>query len=266
MDKVSKIRTTVPQLNNISASLNTSSPAVAFRMKAFVLTPDANTGSLFTALFEEIGVTAEHCDQLEKAASWFLTDKFDALVLDFDNATQDIPDLKNVRERHSNRNAIVFAVATGAAARRRAFELGTSFVFERPLLPSRIAQVLRTAYGLMLRDRREYFRLSIELPVVIRRNSGIDLQCTTLNLSRTGMAVATPSPFESGESITLAFRIPTSEAPVKASGKIIWDDKHGKAGIAFECPDAEVESRFTSWLDGQFYTKFDIQFPQNDPE
>lgn len=75
------------------------------------------------------------------------------------------------------------------------------------------------------------------------------------------MAVATPSPFAIGSTVSLEFEVP-GQLRVQACGRIIWDDKHGKAGIAFTCADTNLQRRFSIWLDEQFYTRFDVQFPK----
>jgi hypothetical protein len=105
----------------------------------------------------------------------------------------------------------------------------------------------------MLRDNQVYFRLAIELPVSVRRPDGKLLQCTSLNVSQTGMAVNTPAVFAIGERIHIAFAIPNTDIFVSAEGKVIWDDKHGKAGISFECTSSSVHGSFAEWLHDHFH-------------
>ncbi len=64
-------------------------------------------------------------------------------------------------------------------------------VIERPLVASQLLPLLRAAYGLMLQDRRRYFRLVVELPVSIRTRSGVEFKCKTINISSEGMALRT---------------------------------------------------------------------------
>ena len=59
-----------------------------------------------------------------------------------------------------------------------AFRKKSEFVFERPLSAQSIRNTLKPAYGLILRERRRYFRCPISIPVIIlrRKHAGSSLQ------------------------------------------------------------------------------------------
>ena len=38
---------------------------------------------------------------------------------------------------------------------------------------------------------------------------------------------------------------------IAGNGVVIWDDKHGKAGIHFHCNSPEMQSQLDSWLERQ---------------
>jgi hypothetical protein len=42
------------------------------------------------------------------------------------------------------------------------------------------------------------------------------------------------------------------ELHVLARGTIVWDDKHGKSGISFQCVRPELQRTLNTWLDAQF--------------
>src|SRR5437016_1668654 len=109
----------------------------------------------------------------------------------------------------------------------------------------------------MLHDRQAYFRLAVELTVSIRRGSGDLLECTTINLSQSGMAVRTPHPLEVGERLSIAFAVPNTDLFVSAEGAVIWDNRDGKAGIHCQYTNSSVQARFFEWLHDQFFTRFE---------
>jgi DNA-binding response OmpR family regulator len=226
------------------------------KMRALILTGDQNLVQVFGSLFNNFKIITHSCSSESEARVELSSHKYEAVVLDFDKFAGVLPTYDKLRENRANKNLVVFAIAT-QGSRRKAAENGASFIFERPLEEARIAQVLRTAYGLMLRDRRDYFRLGVELPVALRRSSGEVLQCKTINISRSGMALLTPSPFEANETVELNFRVDEMGATIHGTGKIIWDDRHGKAGISFECKRPEQFASFSAWLDNRFYCQFD---------
>jgi hypothetical protein len=147
----------------------------------------------------------------------------------------------------------LLAIATNDAAKKRASGYGPAFVLERPLVALRVARVLRAVYGLMVQDRRRYFRLAIELAVSIRTSSGAELKCKTINISSEGMALHTPSPLQSGETVGVVFAIPNPGPLMIAEATVIWDDKHGKSGLQFHFANSQDKDRISEWLDSEFY-------------
>ena len=239
----------------------TAEPKSHSGLKALIVGHDAEMISVFSALFREKGVEACKCFLESAALDQLSSEKFEALVLDFD----DVADCANILYNlpRPNERLLVIAVASDGDRKEAATCAGATFVIERPLAPAQVREVLRVAYGRMLRDGQQYFRLAVELPVSIRNGSGTVRQCTTLNLSQTGMAVTSPSSFIAGEPINLVFAIPNTDISVTAEGKIIWDDKHGKTGISFECVNPSTQSRYYEWLHDHFFMR---QIESTSPE
>ena len=78
---------------------------------------------------------------------------------------------------------------------RRRFAKKSQFVFERPLSAQSIRKTLKPAYGLILRERRRYFRCSglysCHHPEGKR---GRRFACNSVNISGGGMALSTQVP------------------------------------------------------------------------
>ena len=147
---------------------------------------------------------------------------------------------------------MVFAVATGANNRDRALQDGAHFLLQRPIDSTEIRRTLNTAYDLMHGSRRGYFRCAAELPVELTSmTSGTALQCCSMNVSSNGMAVKTPVPLKLAETVDIALQLPDGFT-VRATGIVIWDDKHGKCGLKVHCSGPEMRTKLDSWLDSQF--------------
>jgi len=104
-----------------------------------------------------------------------------------------------------------------------------------------------TAYGVMESHQRRYFRCAVTLPVSVRTTAGDHLKCMSINVSSNGLALNTPTPLELGAAIDLVVEL-TAETAIAGKGAVIWDDKHGKAGIHFRCNSHEMQSQLDSWL------------------
>ena len=113
-----------------------------------------------------------------------------------------------------------------------------------------LKQIPSAADGLMNSKRRRYFRCPVKLPVSLRTTSGDHLKCTSINVSSNGLALNTPTAQELGAEVHLVVELPTGN-PIAGKGVVIWDDKHGKAGIHFQCNSPEMQSRLDSWLEDQ---------------
>ncbi len=95
--------------------------------------------------------------------------------------------------------------------------------------------------------QRRYFRCPVTLPVSLRTPSGDHLKCVSINVSSNGLALNTPAPQELGAEVNVLLELPTGDT-IAGKGTVIWDDKHGKAGIHFHCNSPEMQSRLDSWL------------------
>src|SRR5579864_8817375 len=106
----------------------------------------------------------------------------------------------------------------------------------------------------MLGERRSRFRFTVSLSVLLTPvTSGTAIECSTLNVSSNGMAVVTPIGFKLAETLDTALFLPNGFR-AEATGIVIWDDKHGKSGLNFQCKTPEMRHKLDSWLDSMFAT------------
>jgi DNA-binding response OmpR family regulator len=222
-------------------------------IRALLVSRDQEMVAVFSDIFRELGIAVQGYADESSAALGLQAGRFEALVLDFDNLSSTRNIIAGLRESPSSKNALVFAVASGGPSRTEALEQGVNFSLERPFNRARIKEILHTAYGLMLRERRRYFRHPISLPVRLRTITDAELQCTSINISRNGMALQVPSALDLGDSVKVTFALPNSDRTVKGEGTVVWDDKHGKAGLSFQCETLDDQNRLGAWLDNHFY-------------
>ena len=221
---------------------------------ALLVTPDPWLVSNFMSVCRELGIEAQKSvttngvpEELEQA-------KYEAVLVDFDIVSETMPILTRVRESPANRNALVFAVATDTSHRHQALRQGANFIFERPIDPDEIRRLLYRAYDLMVRESRRYFRCTAEIPALLRQpKAGTELRCTAINISSDGMALRTPSSLHLGEVVQITLFLPGAGKAIRATGTVIWDDKHGKTGITFLCGIPRDQTELDAWLNARFY-------------
>jgi hypothetical protein len=222
-------------------------------IRALLVTDSQWTIDIFTTLFRELGVEAQPAIKTQGIPEELGRMKFEALLLDFDAGSGAQAILDHARHSPSNKNAVVFAVASDAIHREWLLAHNANFIFEPPLDTREVRRVLYGAYDLMTRERRRYFRCAAELPLLlIEKGSGVELRCTTINISSSGVAVAIPAPLNPGDEVEIVLLLQGAGLTVRASGTVIWDDKHGKAGISFCCLVPKMQTELDSWLDVHF--------------
>jgi hypothetical protein len=77
---------------------------------------------------------------------------------------------------------VTFAISGRDADATAAFRNKAGFVFERPFSTKAIRNT-QPAYGLILRERRRYFRCPISIPIVIVRRTLPEVCCNSVNIS-----------------------------------------------------------------------------------
>ncbi len=223
-------------------------------IRALLVTPDPYLVNNFSAACRELGIDAQSSAVDSDIPEELGQAKYEAILVDFDTVPKTPAIMSGIRESRGNRNALVFAVATNTAHRHQALLQGANFIFERPLDLNEMRRVLHAAYDLMARESRRYFRCTAEIPVLLGQGHAVaDMKCTTMNISSSGMALKTPSALCPGDAIQIALFLPGAGQPVRASGTVVWDDKHGKTGINFQCGVPRDQSEIDAWLNARFY-------------
>jgi len=227
-------------------------------IRALMVTSDSALLTTFAEISKEIGIEAQASVARRGIPEELSDAKYEAVLLDFDTVPEAMPILAAVRQSHSNENAVVFAVASDAAQGQAVLEKGANVVVERPVEPKRIRRALYAGYDLMVRERRRYFRCAVELPVLlIQSGSGADFRCSSINVSRNGIAVSTPSAFKPGEEVQVVFLLPNTGLIIRALGAVVWDDKHGKTGVSFKCGNPQHQNDLDAWLDARLHEYLD---------
>jgi len=223
-------------------------------IRALLVTPDPWLVQNFTSVCRELGIEAQSSTTTNRVPEELGQAKYEAVLVDFDIVPETRTILADIRGSRGNRNALVFAVATDTAQRHQALRQGVNFIFERPFDAKEIRRLLYAAYDLMVRESRRYFRCTAELPALLTQASvGIDLKCTTTNISSNGMALRTPAPLHPGEAVHITLFLQGAGRAVRANGTVVWDDKHGKTGLSFQCGIPQDQNDLDAWLNVRFY-------------
>jgi diguanylate cyclase (GGDEF)-like protein/PAS domain S-box-containing protein len=214
---------------------------------ALLVSADPATIRQFSIALRDLSISPDACRDAASAGILLKTRKFDAVIVDLQFGGQSGQILDEVRLSSSNRTAVTFGISDSDAEATEAFRKKSQFVFDRPLSRQSIHKTLKPAYGLILRERRRYFRCPIPMPAIIQREGRKEIPCTSVNISGGGMALSTQVPFLPGESVRVLFNLPDHEATFLAESTICWS-KTGHLGVRFISMSDEHKSEIQLWL------------------
>ncbi len=214
---------------------------------ALLVSADPTTIQQFSLALRDLSISPDACQDAASASLLLKSRKFDAVIVDLQLGGQSGQILDEVRLSSSNRTAVTFGISNNDAGATAVFRQKSQFVFERPLSSQSINKTLKPAYGLILRERRRYFRYPVSIPVILQRESGEEIHCNSVNISGGGMALSTQASLLPGESVRVQFILPDHEAQFFAESTLCWS-KTGSFGIRFVAVSDEHMSELQTWL------------------
>ena len=214
---------------------------------ALLVSDDAGTIEEFKSPLRQLSISSDVCRDGPAAISLLKCRKFDAVIVDFQLGQESGTVLDELRVSASNRTTVTLAISGGDAATTATSRKKVGVVIERPLSPLSVRGALKAAYGLILRERRRYFRCPISVPVVILRPDVPAIRCDSVNISEGGMALSTFVPLKPGEKVEVQFTLPGHKAPLLVESTVCWW-KTGHIGVRFISLSPLSTSELQEWL------------------
>jgi DNA-binding NarL/FixJ family response regulator len=154
--------------------------------------------------------------------------------------------IAQVRRGSSNRSTVVFACMGTSPENQFAIRAGANFVLHRPLLPEKVAHIFAVAAGMMVSEKRRYFRYPLMVPVEMKMKER-QVESTISNLSEGGMAIWSLYYHAPGSPVQFAFEIPFGGL-IRGTGEVAWTNADGLAGIRFNIMKDYAYTQFSAWI------------------
>src|SRR5271169_645680 len=222
-----------------------NAPVPAFVGRVLLVSNDAIAIEQLSESMQRFALFPEQCPDVLSALERLKRAKFEAVVVDFRLGSRVGAVLEAARESASNEHAVVFTVSDSEVEAAEAFKAGSTFVLQRPLSAASIDLSLKAAYGLIVRERRRYFRCPVEVPVAILSAAMQTVHGHTINVSEGGMAVTAAGTLGSGNQVQLQFTLPGDEFQFVLESTVCWA-KEGRLGLQFL--SQHQTSKFQEWL------------------
>jgi len=225
---------------------------------ALVVCKDTRTHQLIIESLRPLAIRPEICEEVLRAAALLDRQKFEAVIVDLMLGEEALLILEQLRLSRTNRTAVTFAITTGAGPPLGA-RTDSTFVLQRPLSAASASQTLRAAYGLVVRERRRYFRCPIAVPAFVKAHHPGEFFCQTINISEGGVAISTRTMPDSTLPVAVRFSLPGRLGELLAETKVCWRGQGGLVGLEFQSLDLAQRSALQEWL----ARKLDETLPAN---
>jgi hypothetical protein len=230
------------------SGMGTGSAVSAVSMgSALLISNDPLIIEQLTTGMQQFAITSEVCADIAVAIALLNHRKFEAVVVDLKLGEQTRGLLEGLRLSPANGTAVTFAIADDITVSSK-LEMQTNFVLERPLSAEAVDRMLKAAYGLIVRERRRYFRCPVEVPAEVWKNDTEQIRCQTMNVSEGGLAVNTSVRFRPGALVGVQFTLPGQPAEITAESEICWYDERSRAGLHFRSLSQRQKSLLDGWL------------------
>jgi CheY-like chemotaxis protein len=185
-------------------------------------------------------------------------DKFDAVIVDFDDPHSAALVLQNVLPGNS---AVTVAMLSDPAKVRNVFGAGANFVLYKPISGPQAEACLRAATALIKRERRRAFRVPVQTPVQLSVHNGLEMEGILLDLSEDGMDVLAAQPLYPSAQVKAQFRLSQEAGSIEVRGEVAWANPNGQSGVRFVDIGEGLRSKLRSWVAANA-----PELPPEDPE
>jgi DNA-binding response OmpR family regulator len=225
--------------------------------QALLVSNDESVSSILTPVLAEFELESRSC-KLEDALARLAEQKFDTVIVDFDDASAAAPVFHKTA---ASGHLVTVALLSDRKKVRSVFGAGAHFVLYKPLTEARAKASLRAAIALMKRERRSAFRVPVQTAVQLRVTGGQEMEGILLDVSEDGMDVLSAQTLAPGASLSAKFNLPESDFQFEIQSEVAWANPNGQSGVRFTELSESTRETLHSWLSAHA-----PELPPEDPE
>lgn len=120
-------------------------------LQSLLLCPEEKTARVLSRVLSELEIGMEQCTEPFDAVKKLMRQRYDAVIVDWENEANATLVLKNARMSPANKTSLAVAIVEGQTSVRNAFRAGANFVLYKPISLEQAKTSLRAARALMQR-------------------------------------------------------------------------------------------------------------------
>ena len=220
-------------------------------LQALLLSRDHDVVRTMRRAFETVSIGVNVVTASEQALEAINKQKFDAVLVDVDDVHEASNVIPRLRAGKSNQRSIVFAITNGITSVKAAFEMGSNFVLDKPVSFERATRSLRAAHGLIMRERRRYFRVPVSFSAEISFGNASNVVVPVSNISEGGLSLKMDRGTTVHGQVTVRLTLPKTTRPLELRGEFVGANRGVNIGVRFHNMPPEVKAQLDAWLNKQ---------------
>jgi CheY-like chemotaxis protein len=215
---------------------------------ALLVSTDDSASEILGRVLPACGIALERFSDLAIAVDRLRQQRFDALIVDFENPKAAGEIFEEARKLNSGTLPISVALVDERTRAREILSGGAHFILYKPLSDDKAKASLRAVAALLNRERRCAFRVQVQAPVELTLPDTRKAEGILLDLSSSGMDVLTAEPQIPGALLNFRFQLPDGSLEVQAHGQVAWANPNGQTGVHFLDLDESIRAQLDTWL------------------
>jgi len=179
-------------------------------LQSLLVSKDEQAVAVLTPILTGFGLGV-HCCGYADALGRIADQKFDAVIVDYDDPHSAALVLQNAYHASPGNNTVSVALLSDKSKVRSVFGAGANFVLYKPMSEQQAEATLRAATALMKRERRRSFRVPVQIPLQLQVENGSEMEGILLDLSEDGLDLLAAQPLCPAANIRAYFCLPESD-------------------------------------------------------
>lgn len=215
-------------------------------LQALLVSSDDAAADVLGRVLSGFGIALDRSSDLETTMTRIQQQKFDALVVDFDD--QKGAEEVLLQAKKLGTEQITVALVADTAKVRATLDSGAHFVLYKPVSEEAAKAGLRAAAAMLSRERRRAFRVPVQAAVEITLPDTRKVDGILLDLSETGMDVLTAEQQTVDALLAFQFQLPDGTVKVDGHGQVAWANANGQTGVHFLNLSDATKTELKAWL------------------
>jgi DNA-binding response OmpR family regulator len=218
-------------------------------LQALLVSKDDPAAETLIQALAQFGVAVDRSSAAEVAQARLTEERFDQVIVDFDDPETASALLQVCRQPGPDRTApVTVALVRDASQIRSILGSGAHFILTKPISPEQAESTLRASVAMQKRERRQSFRVAIQAAISIRTDDSNTLEGIVLDLSNGGMDVLAAKPLPSAALVRFTFELPDTSTILEGDAEVAWGNANGQTGLHFRDMDPPMREQLGEWL------------------